>query len=151
MTDRRRAILIVVLAVLLLGIIIFAVIYFWPKPKAASAPAVPATTEAPAAAAPAPVLQNPLKLFAATATSGSTAAAQVAELFAERYGSYSNQGGFQNLTDLLPVMTASYRAKTEAYLATASASGAVEYQGVTSVKVSTQIRSYSASAGTAVV
>ena len=45
------------------------------------------------------------------------------ELFAERYGSYSNQGDFQNLRDLLPVMTSKYRTQTEASLATAASLG----------------------------
>lgn len=149
MTARRRAILIVILALLLLGLIIFAVVYFWPKSEVQPVvPAPAATTSVQASPPPAPVA-NPLNSTAAAAPSGSTAAVQMAELFAERYGSYSNQGDFQNLTDLLPIMTASYRAKTEAYLASASSSDATTYQGVTSVKISTQVRSYSASAGTA--
>ena len=151
MTARRRAILIVALALLLIGIIIFAIIYFWPKPVAApviaqpAAPTTVGTTPTPAA------VQNPLKPIVLAAPAGSTAAAQMAELFAERYGSYSNQGDFQNLKDLLPVMTASYRAKTEVYLATAQPADVANYAGVTSLKISTQVRSYSDSAGTAVI
>jgi len=40
----------------------------------------------------------------------------LATLFVERYGSYSNQSNFQNLEDLLPLMSESFRAKTELQL-----------------------------------
>lgn len=154
MTARRRAILIVSLALLLLAIVIFAIVSFWPKPPAPATPAEPtSTTETAAPAAPAAPAKNPLNPAptAVEAAPGTTAAVQVAEFFAERYGSYSNQGDFQNLRDLLPIMTASYRAKTEAYLATATPADIANYQGITSVKISSEIRSYSAAAGTAVV
>lgn len=152
MTARRRAILIVVLALLMIGIVVALVLLLTRKaPQAAPSPTP--TVEQPQ---PVPTLApqdiiDALRPVPPPASPGSTAAAQIAELFAERYGSYSNQGDFQNLKDLLPVMTASYKAATEAYLATATASDASNYQGVTSVKVSTQVRSYSAAAGTAVV
>jgi hypothetical protein len=152
MTPRRRAILIVVLALLLLGLIIFAILWFWPKPGTQAPdiqePTLPTTTTTPATA---PVALNPLNPPVVKAAPGSTAAVQIAELFAERYGSYSNQGDFQNLTDLLPVMTAKYRAETEAYLATAATSDTSNYQGVTSVKISSEVRAYSQAAGTATV
>lgn len=154
MTARRRAILIVALALLLLGLIVFAIVRFWPKAAPAPAAVAPApTTGLDAAPAVAPALPNPLRppVAAATSPSGTTAAAQMAELFAERYGSYSNQTDFQNLKDLLPVMTASYRAKTEAVIAAGAPQEVADYQGVTSVKISTEVRSYSSAAGTAVV
>jgi hypothetical protein len=65
----------------------------------------------------------------------------MAELFAERYGSYSNQGDYQNLRDLLTVMTSGYRAETEAFLSTASPTPGATYEGVTSVKISSEVRS----------
>jgi hypothetical protein len=155
MTARRRAILIVALAALLLALIIFAVLWFWPKPDQApniQGPAVTtAGTTAPVAAKPADNPLNPPAAAAPAPEPGSTAAQQIAELFAERYGSYSNQGDFQNLRDLLPVMTAKYRAATEAYLSTATSDPNAPYDGVTSVKISTDVRSYDGSAGTAVI
>jgi hypothetical protein len=153
MTDRRRAILIIALAVLLLGVIIAAVILVTralPK-KATPTPigqesSVP-TPEQEAAAA---IIQNPL-VPAVTQPVGRTAAAQMGELFAERYGSYSNQGDFQNLRDLLPVMTAKYRAQTEASLAAAAPQQGQTFEGVTSVKISSEVRTYNEAGGTAVV
>ncbi len=150
MTARRRAILIVILALLLVAILATAIWLLFRKAKPTSIyvpQRVDSATSQPAAV---PAMPNPLAP-AVQVSAGSTAAAQMAELFAERYGSYSNQGNFGNLKDLLPVMTATYRAATEAYLAAAKPSDAADYQGVTSVKISTKVRSYDASAGTATV
>lgn len=155
MTPRRRAILIVILALLLIAAVIALVLWLLRTRPAAVAPGdatvpAPVVTNAPAPAAPAPA-PSPLSPGAPAAAKGSTAAAQMAELFAERYGSYSNQGDFQNLRDLLPVMTDKYRAATEAYLSTAASVPNAPYDGVTSVKISTDVRSYDASAGKAVI
>lgn len=142
MTPRRRAILIVGLVLLLIAIII-AVIVFLSRSLAApeepqAEPFVPAETgEEPVVRE---TFENPL-IASEPEVQGSTAAQQMAELFAERYGSYSNQGDYQNLRDLLPVMTARYRSSTEAFLATAESAPGQPYEGVTSVKISTEVRS----------
>lgn len=156
MTPRRRAILIVILALLLIAIVVATVLYLLrarPKPAGAGDATVPVLT--PSAPAPTPTavsaFQNPLNPPAPSVDKSRTAAAQMAELFAERYGSYSNQGDFQNLRDLLPVMTDAYRASTETYLATAKSDPNAPYEGVTSVKISTDVRSYDATGGTAVI
>ena len=74
-------------------------------------------------------------------------AVRVAEVFASRYGSFSNQEvPFQNLTDLIPIMTDEYRAKVEAQITSVASAPAEAYDGVTSVRVSTKIVSESASA-----
>lgn len=81
---------------------------------------------------------------------GRTASLQMAELFAERYGSYSNQGDYQNLQDLLPVMTSSYRSKTEDFLESVAGSPPAEsYEGYTATKVSSEELAYNEAAGTA--
>ncbi len=152
MTARRRAILIIVLAVLSVGVLIAAIMLIGralPKPQAA-APVAETVAPTPEQQATADLIKNPL-VPAVAAPVGRTAAAQMAELFAERFGSYSNQGEYQNVRDLLPVMTASYRKTTEATLASLKPQQSPTFEGVTSKKVSTDVRSYSASAGTAVV
>lgn len=55
---------------------------------------------------------------------------QVAATFAERYGSYSNQSNFQNLRDVMPLVTDSFRRTLEARIA-AGTSASGEYNGVT--------------------
>jgi len=142
MTPRRRALLIVGLILILIGIIIFAVMLLrnaMAPPPAVLAPVEPDLTQI-AESPPAPSdFVNPL-IVPAEAVSGSTASRQMAELFAERYGSYSNQGEYENLRDLLPIMTARYRRSTETFLKTAEAVPGQPFEGVTSKKVSTQIR-----------
>lgn len=69
-----------------------------------------------------------------------TGSTQMAELFAERYGSYSNQSDYGNLRDLLPLMTAKLRSETEAKLEAASGTP-TEYVGVTSRKLSSKLTS----------
>lgn len=83
--------------------------------------------------------------------SGPTPSEQMAVLFAERYGSYSNQGQYQNLRDLLPVMTASLRAETEAFLASVENGVAPpdRYEGYTAVKVAARAISLDEASGRA--
>jgi len=142
MTPRRRAALIVGLVLILVAIAIFVILTLRKTVAPPSAPpaddVAPVITEEPAVAQP--TFQNPF-IVQAPSTPGRTASRQMAELFAERYGSYSNQGDYQNLRDLLPVMTARYRQETEAYLQTAEAATGQPYVGVTSVKISTDVRS----------
>lgn len=81
---------------------------------------------------------------------GRTASLQMSELFAERYGSYSNQGDYQNLKDLLSIMTASYRSTTEDFLTSVEgAAPALVYEGYTATKISSEEISYNESSGTA--
>lgn len=143
MTPRRRAILIVALILLLIAIVV-AVISLLSRAVPQQAAVSPDVGQEPVdivepSAVPEDFV-NPL-IAPAAAVSGSTAAQQMAELFAERYGSYSNQGDYQNLRDLLPVMTSRYRQATEAFLATADPAPGQTYEGVTSVKISTSVRS----------
>lgn len=145
MTPKRRAILIVALVLVLVAIVIFAIFLLRSVvPEVAPPPPVEETvTEDYVPPPPEPVFVNPL-IPKAQSNPGRTAAQQMAELFAERYGSYSNQGDYRNLTDLLPVMTARYRQSTEAFLASADAAHGQAYEGVTSKKVSSQVRKSSA-------
>ncbi|HJV33337.1 MAG TPA: hypothetical protein VJ694_04900, partial [Patescibacteria group bacterium] len=144
MTPRKRAALIIGLFLLLVAVIVFAVMYLLrsvPQKQQAAVPEV----DAPVIEAPSPTDEtvefvNPL-IATKPASPGATGSRQMAELFAERYGSYSNQGDYQNLRDLLPVMTERYRKATEAFLATVGSASGQTFEGVTSVKVSTDMRS----------
>lgn len=109
-----------------------------PNPGAASGFAVLGSPLTPPTPAPVPV---------AAAEAGPI---PTAELFAERYGSYSNQSDFQNLRDLLPLMTQRYRDETEAKLAKPSPP-AEEYLGVTSLKISSKIETEDTAVGKASV
>lgn len=56
-------------------------------------------------------------------------ATTVAKTFAERYGSYSNEARFQNMTDLFPLMTDAFADSTREFIRTAEVPET--YYGVT--------------------
>jgi len=153
-TSTRNRVIVIGLAVLLVVVIVLFTIFDRPKPAEETSPTpsgsasntldISAPIEAPAS-------PSGLEPEAAPAVEmGRTASVQMAELFAERYGSYSNQGSYQNLRDLLPVMTPSYRAKTESFLASVDTSmPAASYEGYTATKVATKEIAFNENAGTA--
>ncbi len=73
----------------------------------------------------------------------------LAKTFTERFGSYSTEANFENLTDVLPLMTAAYAGETQAFLATAVSPS--EYYGVTTRIVSIRVLASDETAGTASV
>jgi multidrug efflux pump subunit AcrB len=76
---------------------------------------------------------------------------RLAAAFAERYGSYSNQGNFENLLDLKSLMTEKMRAETDNFIEQNKASAADNsvYSGVTTKAISVNITSIDEGAGTA--
>jgi hypothetical protein len=75
---------------------------------------------------------------------------KIADAFAERLGSYSNQANFSNISDLKVYMTASMQAWADKYIATNQKnpySGV--YQGVTTRAISTEIKDYNDTVGKA--
>ncbi len=80
----------------------------------------------------------------------STGVRQLARSFAERYGSFSNQGNFENLLDLRPFMSTALGAKTDAYVAAESAKPPAQtYYGVTTRSINVQLDAFDNAAGTA--
>jgi hypothetical protein len=71
-------------------------------------------------------------------------------LFAERFGSFSNQGDFQNIKDVMPLMTSSLQDWAEGYIAQNQGvdSGAI-YAGTSTKVVSPTIKSIDLTAGRA--
>lgn len=155
MTARtRNRIIVIGLAVLVAGLVaVFTLFDKGNAPEPAAPSSAPADEGlAPSAAVDVPAAPDGLEPEPATEPliEGKTASLQMAELFAERYGSYSNQGNYQNLRDLLPVMTVSYRSETEDFLDSISAAPPAEiYEGYTSVKVASEERAFDDNAGTA--
>lgn len=104
-----------------------------PAPSVATAPSAPAAPPAVPAVPPVPP----------TATS----VQMVSKLFAERYGSYSTEADFANLTDTLPLMTDAFAAKTRAVIQSSKIPTA--FYGVTTRAVTLSVSALDASAGTA--
>ena len=159
MNPRIRNAMIIV-GILLLAVAVVLLLFFRPKaaaPVEEPAAEQPATNTGLTSSPSVPTQTFPVNPLVPTVTTPPApderlAARQSAEIFAERYGSYSNQGDFQNLKDLLPSMTASFRAKTEALIeANAGQVPPADYQGVTSVKFSSTLGDFDSDAGTATV
>jgi len=77
---------------------------------------------------------------------------RVAAAFAERYGSYSNQGDYENLEELQSLMTESLAAETQAFIDQArSGEAGAAYVGLTTRALNTNVSSYSEESGAAAV
>jgi hypothetical protein len=76
-----------------------------------------------------------------------------ASAFAERFGSFSNQTDFVNITDLAPFMTADMQAWAEAYVEDARSSGAdtTVYSGTTTRALMAEVTAFDEAKGTATV
>lgn len=75
----------------------------------------------------------------------------IARTFAERFGSYSNQGEFENLADLKDLMTVKMRGWTDSYITSqrVEQANAVSYYGVTTIALSVSVISFDESLGRA--
>lgn len=77
---------------------------------------------------------------------------RVGAAFAERYGSFSSTGNFENLTDLAPFMTQSFAASTAGYVeGQRSRPRSGEYSGTTTRALSVTVDAIDESAGSAEV
>jgi hypothetical protein len=72
-------------------------------------------------------------------------------LFVERFGSFSNQGNYENFYDLMPLMTSSMRTWAEQYIATNPLDPSDPYYGISTKALATKIVSIDIDAGQAEV
>lgn len=166
MTRRQRLIAIVTaiaVGLVALGIAVFLVLRPAPvvnapveQPETPSLPLAPSTNQ-PVNAPAAPATSTP----APTPTFARASAREILEQqlkssgaqFAERFGTYSNQGDFQNLIDLFPLMTERMRSQTQrtidAARAVTTTPGA--YLGVTTRPVTTVVASLDETGGRATI
>ncbi len=140
MPKRFVAVLVVILVVV--AAVLLALFWHPGAKKASSPPAHAPSASAPATAPVAPAASAP-----AAAPPASAAVQVVGKLFAERYGSYSTEADYANLTDVLPLMTDAFAARTR--LVIQSSKPASSYYGVTTRAVSTTMDALDDKAGTA--
>ncbi|MFA5248146.1 MAG: hypothetical protein WC415_02780 [Patescibacteria group bacterium] len=78
-------------------------------------------------------------------------AVKIASSFAERFGSYSNQSDYGNITDLRSLMTKKMQAWADEYVADARKNNPYNgsYQGAIAKAVSSEVKSFDAAAGQA--
>lgn len=145
----RRNILIAILVALALLIAFLLWFFLKPKPKpVVIVPPVVAEKPLPTAPTKPTVTQEKAKKEQAVRTA-SASLQSASKTFAERYGSYSTEANFANLTDVLPLMSASYAATTAKYIETAVSPK--EYYGVTTRVITVKIDAEDDAAGTAQV
>lgn len=143
----RRNILVVLMVVFVLMVAILFWYLFRPKP-APRAVVVPVVAEEPLPSAQTKPTATQIKTAKEQEERIASASLQSAsKTFAERYGSYSTEANFANLTDVLPLMTKEYAAKTEAYVASATAP--TDYYGVTTRVITVTVDAEDETAGTA--
>ena len=76
---------------------------------------------------------------------------KMATSFAERFGSYSNQSNYENISDLQVFMSKKMRAWADEFIAQAKKNYSAIYYGVTTSAVSAEVKKFDTSAGQAEV
>lgn len=149
MSQKTRRNLLIAILVLLLLLLAF-LLWRFLRPTSEQAPAP--------APAPAPTEQLPEETEGTASAreqqqqeerNGTASLQSASKTFAERYGSYSTEAEFANLRDVLPLMSASLAAQTQAFVD--GATPAAEYYGVTTRVISLSVDSVDESAGVATV
>jgi hypothetical protein len=157
MTRRKKIIIAVIVLLLLLLAALLWYLLNRPAPAApvvntgtsgtAPRPSLPAagspTTYVPAAEAPVLVPAQPAP------EDGQATLRALAMAFAERFGSYSTEGDFQNILDLGPLMTAGVRTWSEGYVAEQRTKPVSGFSGTTTRSLNARFGSYDGEAGTA--
>lgn len=146
MSPRTRRNLLVILLALLALLIAF-LLWWFLRPKAAPVAVSPPPAASQALPSTKPTISD-VRQQEAQQERVSTASVQTAaKIFTERYGSYSSEANFANLTDVLPLMTEAFAAKTRAYVETAQAP--TDYYAVTTHVVTIAVDGQDDAAGTA--
>lgn len=150
--SRKQKILIVVV-----GILIILALFYWLFLRESFTPQSPATkTNVNVVALPPVIPPNSATVSAIVPEASAeeklrSSISRLAAAFAERYGSYSNQGNFENLSDLESLMTEKMWAETDSFIqqSKASAGDSAVYFGVTTKAISVNIVSIDEVAGIA--
>lgn len=150
--SRKQKILIVVV-----GILILLALFYWLFLRESFMPQSGTTkTNVNVVALPPVTLPNSTTVSASVPEASEeeklrSSISRLAAAFAERYGSYSNQGNFENLLDLESLMTGKMWAETENFIKQnkTTIGGNSVYFGVTTKALSVNIGSIDEGAGTA--
>ncbi len=151
MTRQQKILLAAVGTVVVLALAVGA--WWWMKERTpAPEPVTPGPVTAPS---PTTVVTVPTPAPPQPATAEEIARSQLTtsgKQFAERYGSFSSDGDYQNLTDLFPLMTVGMQRTAEATIAAGQRQPAPdEFTGVTTIAASTKVTSLDLATGRATV
>lgn len=135
MNRNQKTMLIIIIVIV--GIL-FLLFFVGGRKKAAKTPAVTAT---PTVSLPANFVpkSKPLNDTEIKEMKVETQVLAVARTFAERYGSFSNQGGFSNLLDLEPIVTPSLWNDLQTFHLAQQKEIGKEYYGISTRALSTKL------------
>lgn len=149
MTPKKRVTIIVIISVLIALIFIFLVYAFLsnrkPKIDTAKETSAPVETQAPTP----PTVSDQLLDKEKENRAQSAGVIALSKLFVERYGSYSNQANFQNIRDVIPLMSQKFASETENDLAGKTAPSG--FYGITTRVIIVNVNQTDEQAGTASV
>lgn len=144
-SPKQRRNTIIAIGIILLLILLWLLSFLLPKTKPVTETPVPqATKTQDSTQTPFTNQQLEEEKEVRTQTSSMTT---TAKLFVERYGSYSNEANFQNIRDVIPLMSAEFAAATTADLATKTPPNG--FYGVTTRVITVKVVSQSEADGTA--
>ncbi|MFH1098625.1 MAG: hypothetical protein V1723_01750 [Candidatus Uhrbacteria bacterium] len=138
--ERRWKIIAGIIVAIVIIAIVMAVLFLRPGRSEAPTSGGVAATTVPAGQLPSTsigtseVIQSPV-----TEAPAIVAVRQVATTFAERYGSFSTEGRYVNVSDLAPLMTDQFQRTTMAGIAAQRPTASGEFSAVTTVVISTAV------------
>jgi len=163
MTRGVKIALIALIVVIIVAAIMFLIWAFLTKPEAIFPPAPePVTTEEPTGLPTTgvgtggvvtelePEEIEPVIEISSTEEIERQRVKNTSVLFTERFGSFSNQGDYQNIKDVMPLMTSSMQDWAEGQIGEGAADGE-PYYGVSTKVISTNIKSFDLATGRAEV
>lgn len=144
MTPKTRRNIILTACFILLLIFLWLLSFLIPKQKTVENKTVTPTTEVPPTTTPYTTEQLQQEKQTRIQASGVTT---VAKIFTERYGSYSNEANFQNIRDVIPMMSKTFADATIKDLATKQQP--TGFYGITTRVITVKIMAQDTKAGTA--
>jgi hypothetical protein len=159
----RRAKIVISVIVLLLVALVAALLWWLYSRQSTALPVVNTAVDTTTNTAPLPIVNSPPRNTntptvpvvetPAPQPSGQAAVRRLAMAFAERFGSYSSEGDFTNITDLRSLMTPSLQTWADRYVEEqrAKASTGAMFFGTTTRALNAEFQSFDDGAGTASV
>ena len=145
--DRRKRLayfLVLILIIILLLMLLFWQLFYRSKPEEVVVVEEPVITQTTVP------FETEVSAIADQQRTGRIESASInvlAKTFVERYGSFSNEANFENLRDVLPLMTASFANETQEFIDSSSAP--TDYYGMTSRVITVDVLEMDETAGIA--
>ena len=149
MTRRKRLIVVLLILLILLLLVIWLLFVLFSKPPSVESPVVTTApiVEEPKILTPRPTISDQELETEREARTVSADVVSLSKSFITRYGSYSNEANFANLTDVLPLMSAQFAQQTREFIQTAEVPQT--YYGVSTTVITVRVDEKDEEAGSA--